>query len=310
VSKRPAKRRQSAPVLDGPNPKAPCPCGSGRRFKACHGSDYAPINARPFAGVPAECDWIALRELVPSATAKLTLADDKYADRDVTLGTVLPLAGPAMVRADGRILVAAQTNIPTLDPGRDIAHALLRALEAEPGAMQDYQAAPYDGPTLAEVLGPDPIEIEVHDDFEFWLDGVDGSAPDVAASLERANETIFPTARLKSVDAAYWCLPGDKAHLRWVMPHPEDRLLDALARLSASGELGLGDETRFAGSFRAQGLLAPVWDLPSDAHADEWEKPAKQMLAKIDAALAVEEPLNESERRARAGLIGRQITLR
>lgn len=251
-----------------------------------------------------------MRELVPSATAKLTLADKAYADRDITLGTVLPLAAPAMVRSDGRILIAAQTNIPTLDPGRDIAHALLRALEAEPGAMQDYQASSYDGPTLAEVLGPDPITVDVHDDFEFWLDGMDGSAPEVAASLERANETIFPTKRLSSVQAAYWCLPGDKAHLRWVMPYPEDRLLDALARLSASGELSLGAESRFAGSFRAQGLLAPVWDLPPDAHADEWEKPAAAMLMKIEAALEAGMPLDESERRARAGLIGRQVTLR
>ena len=47
--------------------------------------------------------------------------------------------------------------------------------------------------------------------------------------------------------------------------------LDALARVSAVGELTLGEGTRFAGMFRAHGLLVPVWDLPHDPPAEEWE---------------------------------------
>lgn len=310
MSKRRSSSSARTATLDGPNPRSPCPCGSGRRYKACHGSDYAPVAERPFRDVPGEADWIALRELVPSATAPLTLADSQYADRTVTLASVLPMAAPAMHRADGVVLVAAQIPVPSLDPGRDIAAALLRALAAEPNTLLDYTAAPYDGPTLADVLGPDPIEVTVHDDFDFWLHEEERSDPQVVAQLEQANQTIFPTQRLTSVDAAYWCLPGDKAHLRWVMPYPEDRLLDALARLAAAGELNLGEDSRFAGQFRAHGVLVPVWDLSTEAHADEWEKPAAAMQKKIDDALAVDAPLDETQRRARAGIVGRQVTLR
>ena len=59
---RPAtRRRPAAPAAsDGEtNPKAPCPCGSGRRYKHCHGSGYAPPVIRPFEGLPGEADWVS-----------------------------------------------------------------------------------------------------------------------------------------------------------------------------------------------------------------------------------------------------------
>lgn len=267
-----------------------------------------PIVVRSFEGTPSECDWVALRELVPAATAPLTLQD--HPDRDVTLGTVLPMAVPAMVREDGSILLAAQTTIPSNDPARDIAHALLRALDAQPGDLLPIETAPLDGRTLADVLTGDPLEVTVHEDFGFWLTEAEKQAPEVKASMERANDTVFPTARLKSVQAAYWCAPGPKAHVRWPLPYAEDELLNALARLSAAGELTLGADTKFAGQFRGHGLLVPVWDVPIDAHPDEFEQPIAQMHERIEAALANVEPLNEAERRARAGIIGRQVALR
>src|SRR5205807_7138112 len=132
---------------------------------------------------------------------------------------------------------------------------------------------------------------------------------EVKLSLERANEAIMPTERLGP--GSYWVLAGEKAHLRWVRPEPENKLLQALARLSAAGELNLGDGSRYAGSFRAHGLLVPVWDLDAEAHAREWIEPAKQLGVRLDAALASldEQPLNVAERRARGGLVGRQLTL-
>src|SRR5690348_18410364 len=79
-------------------PRQPCPCGSGRRYKACHGSaSGAPVYvARPFEGLPSECDVVAMRELVPAATAPLTLKD--HPDRAVQLCSLLPMAAPALVR--------------------------------------------------------------------------------------------------------------------------------------------------------------------------------------------------------------------
>ena len=41
-------------------PRQPCPCGSGRRYKACHGSAAGPVPtyvARPFEGLPASATW-------------------------------------------------------------------------------------------------------------------------------------------------------------------------------------------------------------------------------------------------------------
>lgn len=280
--------------------------GAGKRERVKRAD--RPIVVRSFEGTPGECDWIALRELVPAATAPLHLKD--HPDRDVTLGTVLPMAVPAMVREDGSVLVAAQTTIPSNDPSRDIAHALLRALDARPGELLPIEPAPLDGPTLADILTDAPLEVTVHENFEFWLTEAEKEAPEVRASMERANETVFPTVRLKSVEAAYWCAPGPKAHVRWPVPYPEDDLLDALARLSAAGELTLGEDTKFAGQFRGHGLLVPVWDVPIDAHPDEFEEPLARMKDRIEQALAVDTPLNEAERRARAGIIGRQVSLR
>ena len=57
-------------------PRQPCPCGSGRRYKACHGSAAGPVPtyvARPFEGINGECDLIAMREIIAAATAPLTL---------------------------------------------------------------------------------------------------------------------------------------------------------------------------------------------------------------------------------------------
>ena len=45
------------------------------------------------------------------------------------------------------------------------------------------------------------------------------------------------------------------------MPHDEDTLLDALARLHAAGADSVGEGSRYVGSFRAHGLVVPVWDL-------------------------------------------------
>ena len=73
TSSRTARRVRSVPEGEI-DPKAPCPCGSGRRYKSCHGAGDVPVS-RPFEGLPGECDWVAMRELVPSATAPLTLKD-------------------------------------------------------------------------------------------------------------------------------------------------------------------------------------------------------------------------------------------
>ena len=307
TSSRTARRARSVPDGDI-DPKAPCPCGSGRRYKSCHGAGDVPV-ARPFEGLPGECDWVAMRELVPSATAPLALQDS---DREVTLATLLPLALPAIVRADGRVLLGLQVHARSGDVSRDLAHVLEQALEAEPGTMVSTTGLPGPGPRLQDLVDTDSaVEPTVHPDFGFWLEGSTSDDPEVSASMERANAAVVPTVRLPAqVGAAYWCHIGDKAHLRWVVPYEEDALLDALARLGAAGTLALGEDTRYAGSFRAHGLLVPVWDLPVEAPADRWEEPAAEFAGRLADALTATGPLTSAERRARDGLRGRQLTLR
>ena len=298
--------------------REPCPCGSGRRYKACHGREASSAGTllvhRPFQGLDGETDWVAMREIVPAATAPLALAPqyaDRIGGREVTLATVLPLAWPALVRRDGAIFVALQTATSSGDSSRDIADALLRALDAEPGTPVP-PSRPSAGPRLQDVLeAGSPLEVTVHEGFDFWLEGSGAeSSADVASSLERANASVVPTARLTGVEAAYWCRIGPKEHLRWVLPHDEEPLLDALARLHARGEDGLGSGTRLIGTFRAHGLLVPVWDLVPGTEAAEIEEPALAFAARLAVALGESGSLSEPERRARAGLTNRQVTLR
>ncbi len=302
---------EPVPVVGG---REPCPCGSGKRYKACHGREDREVAARfvsrPFEGLPAECDWVALREIVPSATATIrTVA--AHGAVDVHVATVLPMAWPAMRRADGAVWVGLQTAGGSGDASRDVAAALLVALDAEPGTPVPGGDLPGAGPRLQDVLDPTGGFVPaVHPGFDYWLDGVEDVTADVRESLERANTAVVPTTRLESVEAAYWCQVGEKRHLRWVMPHPEDVLTDGIARLHAAEASGLVDGSRYVGAFRADGLLVPVWDLGPDTEADDLEKPAAELETRLAEAMAVTSPLSADERRAKAGIAHRQLTLR
>ena len=130
-------------------PRQPCPCGSGRRYKHCHGRPGgapAPYVARTFEGLPGECDWVALREFVPTATARLTLRNGAQTDREVTVATLLPLATPAVVRTDGSVWIGLQVHANHGDVSRDLAHTLELALVAEPGSQIALDDAPPPGP--------------------------------------------------------------------------------------------------------------------------------------------------------------------
>ncbi|NEC09777.1 DUF5926 family protein [Streptomyces sp. SID7909] len=319
AKKRPQTKAGKQQLKDGEIPvvgaREPCPCGSGRRYKACHGRAAAQavteLVQRPFEGLAGECDWVALRELVPAATAALTLKGGlPEGVPSVTLATVLPMAWPALRRDDGSVLLALQNDTSSGDLSRDLADTLSRALEAEPGSPVAARRVPADGPRLQDLLDTEaPFEPVVHSGFEFWVPDSENATAEVSASLERANEAAIPTALLSGVDAAYWCETPEKNHLRWVMPHAEEELLDALARLHAAGESSLGEDTRLVGSFRAHGLMVPVWDLPSAMGAEDCEKPAAAFAERLAKALAADAPLTAEERRARGGLTNRQVTL-
>lgn len=297
--------------------REPCPCGSGRRYKACHGRARhergTSIVTRPFEGLGGECDWVALREIVPAATASLLVKQGTAKPEQVTAATVLPLAWPAMVRTDGSIYLGIQSATYSSDASRDLAAALLLALDAEPGSPiepAEVAAAPSDGPRLQDILEPRPLQVSVHEGFAFWGEDMPDPDGELAASLERASAAVVPTARLTSVEAAYWCRIGNRTHLRWVLPDPEEPLLNGLAKLHAARELALVDGSKYVGAFRTHGLVVPVWDLPPDAEAPDIEEPATALRKRLDEALADPAPLTSAERRSRAGLLSRQVTLR
>jgi hypothetical protein len=299
------------PVVPG---REPCPCGSGKRYKLCHGrfarDESVRLVTRPFEGLPGERDWVAMREIVPAATATVPLADE-FGGGEVTVATVLPMAWTALHRADGAILVGLQTAGSSGDPSRSLAQAVLAAREVEAGTPVTDVGLPTPGPRLQDLLAPGAgFEVQVHDGFDYWFAGTDDLTPEVRESLEQANAGAIPTRRLHSVEAAYWCQIGARRHLRWVLADEESLVLDALARLHAAGRSALLPGSRYVGSFRASGLIVPVWDVAEDTDADDLETPITEFDERLRTAMAVTEPLTADERRAKAGVVSRQITLR
>ena len=265
---------------------------------------------RPFEGLPSECDLVALSVLVPAATTRLLLKDS--AAEPVLAATLLPMAWPALHRADDQLMVGLQVTGGSGDPSRDIAAALLEAQELPAGSAVLSVGRPGPGPRLQDILNTSvELDIEVHAGFDYWLEGAAGDVTeDMTAALGRANEQVVPTARLASVEAAYWCRIGTKEHLRWVLPESEDDLLNAFAKLAADNQLGLGPGTKYIGCFRSHGLLAAVWDLAPGDEADDVEEAASAFREKLDIALADSSPLSAEARRQRTGIVSRQVTLR
>jgi hypothetical protein len=258
---------------------------------------------------------VALREFVPSARATMAVRDGALAGaldgRRVDVVTILPGFVPALVRDDGAIWLAIQVSHQSGDPSRDLCAALEIAAGLDPGGQVAFDQLPGTGSRLQDVADPNgSFEPEVMDGFDFWFDGVDDADGSIAENLEKLNESIAPTRRLRSVDAAYWVRARNREHVRWVLPHDEEDALDALARIHASGADDLGPGSRLVGSFRAHGLLVPVWDLPAGTGADAVEEPLAAMVERLGDALTTSTALTGVERSARAGLANRQLTIR
>ena len=277
------------------------------------GPAAAPFVRRPFAGLTGETEWVALREILPAATASVTITAKATggSDTPATVATVLPLAWPALHRTGGEIFAATQSSVTSGDPSRDVAAALLLAAAADEGSPVASVPPPTaDSPRLQDVLDPEaPFEVTLHDGFDFWVG--DAELDDEGrSSLERANESVVPTARIEGATSVYWCVINERSYVRWVLPYDEDVATQALARLHAAGRDRLTPDARLLGAFRAGGLLVPVWEVPTDVVAADLGEPVTAMAAAIEEAAADTAPLTAEERRAKAGLLNRQVTLR
>ena len=186
MGKRSRQQVTSARTPGEVSPRQPCPCGSGKRYKACHGAPGGAISptyvARPYEGMPSECDVIALRELVPAATAPLDVRDT---DRSVQLCTLLPGASPAMVRENGDIWLGLQVVHQYGDPARDLGAVLEKALATtEPGPV-GLTSAPGEGARLQDLVMDDELAITVHDGFDYWLADVDADNDMLKAAIRQ-----------------------------------------------------------------------------------------------------------------------------
>ena len=275
-------------------------------------SAAAPFVARPFEGLPSETEWVALREILPAATAPVSLqARDDVSAAAATVTTVLPLAWPALHRNGGEIFAATQSGVTSGDASRDIAAALLLAAAAEEGTPVASVPTPtVDSPRLQDILDlGTPFEVTLHEGFDFWVGEADLDE-EGQASLERANESVVPTERIQGAASVFWCVINERAYVRWVLPYDEDTATAALARLHAAELDRLTPETRLLGAFRACGLLVPVWEVPTDARATDFAAAVTAMATALEQAAADTAPLTAEERRAKAGLLNRQVTLR
>lgn len=269
---------------------------------------------RPFKGIPAERDLVAMRQLIPAATMTARTTAEHGVDGkpvDVTIATVLPMLWPAVRRTDGSVVIGMQATVPGGDLSRAFGQAIVQALAGEPGEPVTVLEVTPESPRLQDVLDLEgEFPLTVHDSFAFWLDAATERTEQIEAALAQSDESILPTAPIEGLPHAFWVDAGTKEHLRWVLDADEDAVIDAVARLHARRESGLGDGTRYVGSFRAEGLTVPVWDLPKGFGPEGVERVAADLRSRFEAALDSTEPLTALERRARGGIVARQVTLR
>lgn len=301
------------------NKDADLPEGMSRRQAklAARAAERATLekDPRPYAGLAAEADLVAMQEFVPSATAKLKVTG---IDRDVYVATVLPGAGAALVRDKdfgGVAFVALQVQQRSHNPGRDLAYALNWVKGAKEGETLQSTVADGNQPALSEFIAADTtLDVEVHDDFNWWTPEGAPVPFEVQQAIQRANDTVAPTRRVPAqvAGSAWHTNPGGgKAYLRWVrIDDNETALLNALARVAARGELALADDTKFAGVFRTHGLVVPVWDLPADSEAEDYAKEVERVDELVTAELDNDAQLTADERKQLENIKSRQVTIR
>lgn len=269
-------------------------------------------DPRPYNGLKAETDLVALQEFVPSAVATVDVKGT-----EVNIVTVLPGAGAALRRPEedgGERFVALQVQSHSQNPNRDLAYALNWVLEAEPGATLGSTAADGNQPELTTLLDESAeLSITSHDDFNWWFTDSAAGNPQVAQALARANDAVLPSEEVKTdlPGSIWWVNPGGgKAHIRWVRPEEDERkMLDALARIAARGELNLGEGTKFAGAFRTHGLLVPVFDLDPSVTADAYGDALKKVNDAIAAEYDNDAQLTADERKQLENIKSRQVTI-
>jgi hypothetical protein len=211
---------------------------------------------------------------------------------------------------DGTPVIALQPAIGSEDVSQDLGNAVQAALKAEPGEMAEPVAIGDAGPRLQDLVDADfAPDVEVLGSFSFWaeLDPENERFGEMAAESEGK---VDLTEAVDGVGGAYWAMLNGRPFVRWAMGVDEDALLDALARLQAKREAGVVEGAKYAGAFRALGVIIPVWELPAGTTAEDLAKELPAFKTRFDKALKDKAPLDPNQRRARAGLVARSVSLR
>jgi hypothetical protein len=267
---------------------------------------FSRFVARPLEGLALEATLVAMREILPAATATTSLADGG----EVQFVTILPEQARSWRRADAVPVVALQPAWSSDDVSQDLGNALAAALLAEPGEPGEPALLGAPGPRLQDLLDPDAAwDFQLADSLAFWS-ALDPESDEFSAAVEASADQITPTKAVGETPNAYWTQLGEREFLRWSLGIEEDPLLDALARLQAKRQAGVMDGAKYAGAFRALGLVIPVWELPRGTTAEDLVSPIGDFRTRLDTALAETTPLDATERRSRAGLVARSLTLR
>ena len=227
------------------------------------------------------------------------------------MATVLPMAWPGLHRNDDTVLVATQSGATCGDASRDIAGAWLLTVAAPAGTpVLNVPTATAATPRLHDVLDPTvPFEADLQEGFGFWV-GDTELDDEGSESLTRANESIVPPGRLAGAPAGFWVRFGERCLVRWVLPLDVDRATDGLARLTSADANRLNGDARLLGAFRACGLLVPVWEVDPTAEPESFSDDVARLAGPLAEAIADNSALSADERRARSGLLSRQVTLR
>lgn len=263
---------------------------------------------RPFAGIPFELELVAMREILASGTLKVQ-TNEAYGNAELYLVSMLPQMVGALRRNDGVLLVALQTVMNSGDLSLDLADRLIHGLELENGETYTQTEQPKPGKRLQDVLNfAAETEFTLHDDFSFWLDADEAAKPEVQQAIQQTKEQIFPSAQVVGVPGAFW-IRMQREFLRLIRLEDQDKVLNALARLRNRRELDF-PAARFVGAFRAEGLLIPVFELDQGTEAADLTDALQEFNQKLTAEIASDEPLTPEERRTKAGIVSRQVTLR
>lgn len=267
-----------------------------------------PFVVRPFEGLKYETDFVAMRELVPAGT--ITAKTNKeFGEREITFVTLLPNFAQAVVNAKGKIMIALQTHTNTGDASHDLGFILKLALETENEKLITGVDVRAESPRLQDMLDNTfESEVKVYEDCSFWFDEEEDNEQ-IAQAVETSRENIVPTKAVENVQSAYWC-QFNKDFIRWVMAEDEYDVYNALARLKVKGLCDLGEGSKFAGAFRGLGLIVPVWEVPEGIEFEQAEKAMQVLAENVLKELPNKDSLTDEERRARAGLVSRQVSLR